>query len=137
MPQIAGGDAVDVSQPPFRACAEVQAGQQVEQAAMGAIRDRNGQRLFVESIDIAADDRVQQSTKSALLGVALAHIIQFLLKGAESPQAVVLLRKPRVQVVHGSLFKWEKKLPTSRVEEMPRQMLFLQMSAADFAGVEP
>jgi len=31
-----------------------------------------------------------------LPGVAVAKIIQFLLKGAEGPQAVVLLRKPRV-----------------------------------------
>jgi hypothetical protein len=40
-----------------------------------------------------------------LAGVAVAEIIQFLLKGTEGSQAVMLLRKPRMQIVHESLFK--------------------------------
>jgi hypothetical protein len=36
---------------------------------------------------------------------------EFLLEGMKGAQAVMLLRKPRVQVVHVSLFKSEKKQP--------------------------
>jgi hypothetical protein len=38
-----------------------------------------------------------------------------LLEGVEGPQAVTLLRKPRMQVVHISLFKSWKKLRTYAV----------------------
>ena len=105
MTQIHGGDTVDVGQPPVGISVEIQAGHHFEQTSVGAIRDRNGQRLFIESIDVAADDILQQPAHGALAGVAVAQIIQFLLKRAEGPQAVVLLRKPRMQVVHRSLFK--------------------------------
>jgi hypothetical protein len=92
MPQIARCHAVDVGQAPVGACVEIQASHQVEQATVGAVCDLNRQRLFIKCIDIAADDDVQQPAQSALLRVVLAHIIEFLLKGAESPQSVVLLR---------------------------------------------
>jgi hypothetical protein len=134
MPQIQRGRTVDVGQPPVGTCVEVEAGHELEQATVSQVCDRNRQRLFIKSIDIAADNGIQQPTQSALLGVALAQIIEFLLKGAEGPQSVVLLRKPRVQVVHKSLFKWEKKLPAYTVEQARRQMLLLQMSAANYAG---
>jgi hypothetical protein len=41
-----------------------------------------------------------------------------------------------MQVVHGSLFKQEKKLPICTVGEEGRQMQFLQMSATNYAGAE-
>ena len=90
---------------PIGISVEIQAGHHFEQTSVGAIGDRNGQGFFIEGIDVAADDTLQQPAHGALPGVAVAEIIQFLLKGAEGPQAVVLLRKPRVQVVHRSLFK--------------------------------
>src|ERR1700737_4844910 len=130
MPQIARCDPVDVGQPPVRACPEVDASHQIEQPMVSAVSDRNGQRLFVKGFDIAADHGIQQPTQSALLGVGRAQIVEFFLKGAESPQTVVLLRKPRMQVVHSCLFNWEKKLPIYTVREDRGQMLFLQMSAA-------
>ena len=104
VPQIQRRHAVDVGQPPVGACAKIQAGHEVEQALVGAVRDRNRQGLFIEGIDVAADDPIEQLAQSALLGVAVAQIIEFLLKGAECPQAVVLLRKPNMQIVHNSLF---------------------------------
>ena len=105
MPQVQRRHAVGIGQPPVRACAEVEAGDEVEQATVGTVRDRDRQRFFIEGVDIAADDGIQQPAQSALLRIVPADIIEFLLKGAESPQAVVLLRKPRMQVVHKSLFK--------------------------------
>jgi hypothetical protein len=128
MPQIARGDTVEVGQAPVRACAEVYASRQIEQTMVSAVSDRNGQGLFVKGFDIAADDSIHQPTQSALLRVALAQIVKFFLKSAESPQAVMLLRKPRMQIVHGCLFNWEKKLPSCTVGEGGGQMLFLQMS---------
>ena len=59
MPQIAGCHTVDVGQTPVSACAEVQASHQVEQATVSEVRDRDRQRLFIKSIDIAADDGIQ------------------------------------------------------------------------------
>jgi hypothetical protein len=94
---------------------------------VSAVSDRNGQRLSVKGFDIAADDSIQQPTQSALLGVGRAQIVEFFLKSAESPQAVVLLRKPRMQVVHRCLFNWEKKLPIYTFSEDGGQMLFLQI----------
>jgi hypothetical protein len=105
MPQIQRCHAVGVGQPPVSACAEIQAGDEVKQASVGTVRDRDRQRFFIEGFDIAADHGIQQPAQSALLRIAPADIIEFLLEGAESPQAVVLLRKPRMQVVHESLFK--------------------------------
>ena len=105
MTQIQCGDTVDIGQPPVGISVEVQAGHHIKQTLVGAVRDRDGQRFLVEGLDVATDDTLQQPAHGALPGVAVAEIIQFLLKGAEGPQAVVLLRKPRMQVVHKSLFK--------------------------------
>src|ERR1700681_1334469 len=136
MPQIARRHAVGIGQPPVRACVKIEAGDEVEQATVGTVRDRDRQRFFIEGVDIAANDGIQQPAQSALLRIAPADIIEVLLKSAESPQAVVLLRKPRMQVVHKSLFKWEKKLPVYTPGEGPGQMLFSQMSAANYATRE-
>jgi hypothetical protein len=40
-----------------------------------------------------------------LLGLVPAQSCEFLLEDLEGPQAVVLLQKPRMQVVHVSLFE--------------------------------
>jgi hypothetical protein len=109
--QIAGRDAIDIGQPPVRAGAEIQTCYQIEQAMIGAVGDRNRQGLFIKGFDIATDDTAQHPAQRALLGVALTQGFKFLLEGAEGPQAVVLLGKPRIQLIHVSLFKQEKKLP--------------------------
>ena len=91
MPQIARCHAVDVGHAPVAAGVEVQAGDEVEQALVGEIGDFDRQRLFIETVDIAADEGVQQSAQGPLPGIGPAHIVQFLLKSAERSQAVVLL----------------------------------------------
>ncbi|MGY4284157.1 hypothetical protein ACVWXO_003377 [Bradyrhizobium sp. LM2.7] len=65
----------------------------------------------VECLDIAPDEATQQTAQAALFGGVLAERLELLLKDLEGPQTVVLLRKPRVQVVHVSSFESEKKLP--------------------------
>jgi hypothetical protein len=92
MSQIASSHAVDVGQSPVGIGAKIQARHQFQQALVGAIRDRDRQRLFVEPVDVAADNIIQQPTQSTLPGVAPAHIIEFLLESAVSPQTVVLLQ---------------------------------------------
>ena len=96
MTQIQRGDTVDIGQPSVGISVEVQAGHRIEQTTVGVVGDRDRQRFLIEGIDVATDDTLQQPAHGALPGVAGAEIIQFLLKGAEGPQAVVLLRKPRM-----------------------------------------
>jgi hypothetical protein len=136
MPQIERGHAIDVGKAAVSARVDVQASHQVEQATVSAVSDGNRQRLFIKIFDVAADDDIQQPTQSTLLRVVAADLIEFLLKSAESPQAVVLLRKPRIQVVHVSLFMQEKKPPSCTLGEEGGQMPFLQMTAAICAGVK-
>ena len=83
----------------FRAGSKIEACDQVEQTLKGAIRDR--QRFLVKSFDIAADEVSQQPAQGPLPGLVPAQSCEFLL---EDPQAVVLPRKPRMQVAHVSLF---------------------------------
>src|SRR5262245_26370881 len=134
MPQVARRHAVDVGQPPVGGGAEIDAGGQFQQAIIGAIGDRDGQRLLVEGVDITADDRIQEPAQRPLLGIAAADFVKFLLKGAEGPQAVVLLREPRIKVVHVCLFNQEKKLPVCNVGAAGGQMIFLQVSVGIFAS---
>jgi hypothetical protein len=134
MQQIERRHPVDIRQPLVGASVEIHARHQFQQAMMRAISDRNRQWQFIKRVDIAADDGAEQPAQSALLGVSLAEIVEFLLESAEGPQAVVLLRKPRMQVVHNCLFNQEKKLPSSIVEGAAEQMLFLQMSVTIFAA---
>jgi hypothetical protein len=109
MPEATRCNAIEVSQPVLCAGSKIEARDQVEQLLMGAIRDRDRQRLLVKSFDIAADQRAQQSAQGPLPGLVPAQGREFLLEGVEGPQAVMLLRKPRIQVVHISLFKsWKK-----------------------------
>src|SRR5207302_1795481 len=82
------GAAVDVGQSPVGSSVEVQTGHHFEQTLVGTVRDRNGQRRFIEGLDVAADDTLQQPAHGALLGGAVAQIVEFLLKSAEGPQAV-------------------------------------------------
>jgi hypothetical protein len=49
---------------------KIEACDQVEQALIGTIRDRDRQRFLVKSFDIAADDVSQQPTQGPLLGRA-------------------------------------------------------------------
>jgi hypothetical protein len=110
MPEIACCNTIEVGEAMVRARTKIEARDQVEQALVGAIGDRDRQRFLVKSFDVAADYRAQQSAQGPLCGLVPAQGCEFLLEGAVGPQAVMLLRKPRVQVVHVSLFKSWKKL---------------------------
>jgi hypothetical protein len=82
---------------------------------IGAVGDLDRQRGFVKGLDIAADETAQQAAQAALGGIVPAERLELLLKCTEGAQTVVLLRKPRVQVVHVSLFELQKKLPVYTV----------------------
>src|SRR6267142_2594000 len=110
MPEFARCNMIEVGEPVLRAGSKIEACDQVEQTLKGAIRDRHRQRCLVKSFDIAADEVSQQPAQGPLLGLVPAQSCEFLLEVPEGPQAVVLLRKPRIQVVHVSLFESWKKL---------------------------
>src|SRR5882762_1911014 len=105
MPEVARCNTIEVGEAVVRTGPKIEARDQIEQALIGAIRDRDRQRFFVKSFDVAADQRAQQPAQGPLPGLVPAQGCEFLLEGAEGPQAVMLLRKPRVQIVHVSLFK--------------------------------
>ena len=105
MPEVARCNTIEVGEPVLRAGSKIEACDQVEQTLKGAIRDRDRQRFLVKSFDIAADEISQQPAQGPLLGLVPAQSCEFLLEDLEGPQAVVLLRKPRMQVVHVSLFE--------------------------------
>jgi hypothetical protein len=115
MPEIARCNTIEVGEAVVRAGSKIEACDQVQQALIGVICGCNGQRFLVKSFDIAADNATQQPAQGPLLGLAPAQSCEFLLEDLEGPQAVVLLQKPRMQVVHVSLFKSWKKLPTYAV----------------------
>jgi hypothetical protein len=105
MPEVAYRNTIEVGEAVIRAGSKTEACDQVEQALMGAIRDHDRQRFLVESFDVAADQRTQQPAQSPLPGRVPAQGRKLLLEGSEGPQAVMLLRKPRMQIVHVSLFE--------------------------------
>jgi hypothetical protein len=117
MPETARCNAIEVSQPILCTGSKIEARDQVKQPLMGAIRDRDRQRFLVKSFDIAADQRAQQPAQGPLPGLVHAHCCEFLLEDVEGPQAVMLLRKPRTQIVHISLFKLWKKLRTYTADQ--------------------
>jgi hypothetical protein len=105
MPEVARCDTIEVGEAVVRAGSKIKACDQVKQTLKGAIRDRDRQRFLVKSFDIAADEIRQQPAQGPLLGLVPAQSCEFLLEDPEGPQAVMLLRKPRIQVVHVSLFE--------------------------------
>jgi hypothetical protein len=105
MPEVARCNTIEVGELVLRAGSKIEACDQVEQTLKDAIRDRDRQRFLVKGFDIAADEVSQQPAQGPLPGLVPAQGCEFLLEGVEGPQAVMLLRKPRVQVVHVSLFK--------------------------------
>jgi hypothetical protein len=115
MPEVARCNTIEVGEPVVRAGSKIEACDQVEQALIGAIRGCDRQRFLVKSFDIAADEVTQQPAQGPLLGLVPAQSCEFLLEDLEGPQAVVLLQKPRMQVVHVSLFESWKKLQTHTV----------------------
>jgi hypothetical protein len=123
MPEVAPGNAIEIGETMVRAGSKIEARDQVEQALMGAICNRDRQRFLVESFDVAGDQGAEQPAQGPLSGVVPAQGCEFLLEGKFllegpiGPQAMMLLRKPRVQVVHVSLFKSWKKLWTYTVGE--------------------
>jgi hypothetical protein len=110
MPEVARCNTIKIGEAVVRAGSKIEVCDQVEQASVGAICGSDGQRFLVKSFDIAADEGTQQPAQCPLLGVVTAQRYEFLLESLEGSQAVMLLRKPRVQVVHVSLFKSWKKL---------------------------
>jgi hypothetical protein len=110
MQQVARCNAIDVGKTSSRVRLWVETCQKFEQALMGMVCNRDRQRLFIERLDVAADETAQQPIQAALLGLVPAQAFQFLLEVPEGPQAVMLVREPRIKIVHFSLFKKEKKL---------------------------
>ena|ERR1700681_178942 len=96
MPEVARCNTIEVGEPVLRAGPKIEACDQVEQTLKGAISDRDRQRFLVKSFDIAADEVSQQPAQGPLLGLVPAQSCKFLLEDSEGPQAVVLLRKPRM-----------------------------------------
>jgi hypothetical protein len=109
MPEVARGNTIERGKAVVRAGSKIEACDQVEQALIGAIRDPDRQRFLVKGFDVAADQRTQQPAQGLLPALVPAQGCEFLLEGMKGPQAVMLLRKPRMQVVHVSLFKLQKK----------------------------
>jgi hypothetical protein len=96
MPEVARCNTIEVGEPVLRADSKIEACDQGEQTLKGAIRDRDRQRFLVKSFDIAADEVSQQPAQGPLLGFVPAQSCESLLEDLEGPQAVVLLRKPRM-----------------------------------------
>jgi hypothetical protein len=103
--QIARGHAVDVGQTPGGVGMRLETCQELEQLLVGAVRDSDRQRLFIKSLDVAADKLTQQPVQAALFGLVPAQAVEFLLEVPEGSQPVMLLRKPGMKIVHVSLFK--------------------------------
>ena len=55
MPEAARCNTIEVGQPVLRTGPKIEARDQVEQALMGTIRDRDRQRFLVKSLDVATD----------------------------------------------------------------------------------
>jgi hypothetical protein len=96
MPEVARCNTIEVGEAVVRAGSKIEACDEVEQALIGAIRGSDRHRFLVKSFDIAADEVTQQPAQGLLPGLVRAQSCEFLLEGVESPQAMMLLRKPRV-----------------------------------------
>src|ERR1700716_1555144 len=105
MPEVARCNTIEVGEPGLRAGSAIEVCDQFDQTLKAGIRARDRQRLLVKSFDIAADEVSQQPAQGLLLGLVPAQRCEFLLEDPEGPQAVMLQRKPRMQVVHVSLFE--------------------------------
>jgi hypothetical protein len=58
-PEVARCNTIEIGEAMVRAGSKIEACDQVEQALIGAIRDRDRQRFLVKSFDIAADEVTQ------------------------------------------------------------------------------
>jgi hypothetical protein len=110
LPELACRHAIDVGEPAVGIATEIEARNQRQQAVIGAIGNFDRQRGLVKCLDIAADKVAEETAQAALGGVVPAERVELLLKNLEGSQTVVLFGKPRVQVVHISLFGDVKKL---------------------------
>jgi hypothetical protein len=61
VPEVARCNAIEVGEAVVRAGSKIEAYDQVQQALMGAIRNRDRQRFLVKRFDIAADEAAQQA----------------------------------------------------------------------------
>jgi hypothetical protein len=55
MRKVARGNTIEIGEAAVRAGSKIEACDQVEQALIGAIRDRDRQRFLVKGFDVAAD----------------------------------------------------------------------------------
>jgi hypothetical protein len=55
MPEVARCNTIEVGEAVVRTGSNIETRDQVEQALIGAIRDRDRQRFLVKSFDVAAD----------------------------------------------------------------------------------
>jgi hypothetical protein len=105
MPEVARCNTIEVGEAVVRAGSKIEARDQVEQPLIGAIGDPRQAKVPRQTL------RCSRRPKSSATGTRLVararprSKLRVLLEGVEGPQAVMLLQKPRVQVVHVSLFK--------------------------------
>jgi hypothetical protein len=134
--QTALGDAVDIRQAAIGIGLKIEASNEIEQAAIGAVGDIDRQRLLVECLNVAADQTIEKRIQTPLFGFAPAQDVEFLLEVPESSQTVVLLRKPGMKVVHISLFELLKKLSAYTAAPLAAPRLFLHPRPACQEGPE-
>jgi hypothetical protein len=77
MPEVARCNTIEVGEAVVGAGSKIEARDQVEQALIGAIRDRDRQRFLVKSFDVAADQRAQQPAQGPLPGSSLLKVTRF------------------------------------------------------------
>jgi hypothetical protein len=119
MQQVVRRDAIDVGQATIGIGLKVEASNQLKQTLIGAVRDVDGQRFFIEGFDIPADKIAQQPAQSLLSGLVPHQRVELVLEVSEGSQAMVLLREPCMQIVHVSLFMLRKKLPAYIRSRLP------------------
>ena len=84
MPEVARCNTIEIGEAVVRAGLKIEACDQIEQALIGAIRERDRQRFFVKSFDVAADYRAQQSEQGPLPGLVPAQSCEFLLENVDA-----------------------------------------------------
>jgi hypothetical protein len=100
MQQVARCNTIDVGETSRRVRLWVKTCQKLEQTFVGVVCNRDRQRLLIERLDIATNEIAQQPVQAALLGLVPAQAVQFLLEVPEGSQAVMLVREPRIKIVH-------------------------------------
>jgi hypothetical protein len=77
MPEFARCNTIEVGKAVVRTGSKIEARDQVEQALIGAIRDRDRQRFLVKSFDVAADQGTSNRHKARCPGSSLLKVESF------------------------------------------------------------